>query len=479
MRDGFNSANVTGLLRLDCDYKCFLPLTPYDTNCDANKLGTGFLLRVGNQTFILTAHHVISNAVRVTCTSTQLPDGELRPLQVVGYNPHLDIAVLRGPPEVMAIPPLEPCRSSDLEVKCPVTCCGFAGGTLRVHVTSGTISGRHSWPHNRIQIDCVINSGNSGGCCLVDHQVVGVVTSGMDDMQATNFVCPIDECLTAVARILSRRQEPVPIVDHGYHVSAIFRAVSREACDDHPTGGALCVATSDCGLQTGDVVLAVADAKGTMHPVNAFMRVRVRSVWSGDDIDFRTLLDTLWKTYGATTTWRMRVRRNQKDVLVDVTVGPSTIRSRTLYPDCEDIEYVSVGGLIVQMLSRTHNFKREKEEEKDEDYIRDPRLKLPDKELNSYPIVTHVCPGCPWSGRVPLVGKAVRLLRGKDGDEWKSHDVTTLDDLLYPATIVELDTGDRVGCTTQELDAYEASVTDPNLTRGKHTARLGMTKTMT
>ena len=232
MREPFQRPGGT-LLRVLCDHKCFLPDRPYDDRCDETSRGSAFLLRLFGRTWIVTAHHVVQNAVRVAVTSPSLPDGEPRELTVVGHNPHLDVAVLGGPSEVVGLPPFYPAKSSALAPGDVVTAVGYALGTLRTHTTTGTVSGRSDWPHNRVQTDAAVNPGNSGGPVLDAYRaVVGVVTSGYDDAQATNFFTGIDEAALAIARMLHSRRR----ADLGFSLDAVVRPVSAAACVGEDTG---------------------------------------------------------------------------------------------------------------------------------------------------------------------------------------------------------------------------------------------------
>jgi hypothetical protein len=471
------------LLRIQCDSKCFLPLTPYDTRCNHKAKGTGFLVRLDRDTVVvLTAHHVVRNAVRVTCTSPQLTDGEARPLTVLGYNPHLDVAVLTGPPDVLRLSPFRVQRSSVLRPRLEVVCVGFAGATLRTHTTTGTISGRHDYPHNRIQTDAVVNPGNSGGPMLDARTgcVVGVLTSGMSSMQATNFFAPMDETLLAVRRVLARQKGKGLGVDLGYSLDAVVRPL-RAAANAGEQGGALVVACRpETKLQPGDVLRGVSDARGNLVPLNANMRVRVPSLWRDDAVDFRTLLDTL-PSEKERTTWKVHVTRASSSsttpttFVLPVPVGPSRLAARALFPDCEPVSYVAYGGLVVQMLRASHHDTKDEDEDEREGRSRDPRLSQPEVELASLPVITHVAAGCPFA--VHDVGTPLRLRALRRC--WRGRtvrEIHTLQDLdacvreMRPL-VLELDTGARIGCTEEELAVYERTEEDEALRPGLHEVR--------
>lgn len=458
------------LFRVLCDFKCFSSDVPYDDRRDDARRGTAFLVTIHGRVHILTAHHVVANAVRVAITSPSLPDGEVRELCVVGHNPHLDVAVLEGPPEVMDLPAFVDGTSSALAPGDRVTAVGFALGTLRTHTTTGTVSGRGDWPHNRVQTDAAVNPGNSGGPVLDGaRRVVGLVTSGYDDAQATNFFTGFDEIALAVARILARGGTSTNhVVDLGFALDAVVRPVNSAAALDGEGGGALVVAAMDhTGLVAGDFVRAVSDARGDLLPLNAYMRVQAPTVWAHDSIDFRALLDTLRATGECSTTWRAKVRRAGRDVVVDVAVGPARSLSRELFPDCETVEYLTFGGLVIQMLSVSHV---------EDGVVASPAvLRDPQVVLYSVPIVTHVVAGSPFSvhGAVRLCGATIVALHDADGRRTPVSSFRDLAGAVPTTLVVELDTGERVGATRSDIDAYEASQSDPALCRGVHGVRLG------
>ena len=462
------------ILRIKCDYRCFVADMPYDTRCEKRKVGTGFLLQLNGTPIIVTAHHVVSNAVTVTATSPTLGDGEARPLHIVGVNPYLDVAILIGPEDIMRLPPFLPQPSSTLSPRQSVICVGFALGTLRTHTTSGTVSGRSDYPHNRIQTDTVINPGNSGGP-MIDSQtrrVVGIVTSGMNDIQSTNFCTPMDEAWQSIRRMITRYREDGGAfgVDQGYHLNAVVRSVNAAACHGATGGAHVADADPSTGLAAGDVILAVqAPGEDGMVDVNAHMRAAVPRIWKYDALDFRSLFDAIPDLHPATTV-RMRVRRDGAETsLVDVRLERATYASRELYPDCEPVAYVTFGGIVVQTLSRTHELTMNSVPE-------GTVSGDPDMQMRSRPAITHVAPGSPFGthGVAVLEGSVVTRLEGGGG---ATRDVRTLEDVeravreIDPVVVV-LKSGTRVGASREKIHEYEARQGDADLRRGRHAITL-------
>lgn len=474
------------ILRVKCDYRCFIAATPYDGRCDKSKRGTAFLLKLNGVPVIVTAHHVVSNAVSVTVTSPTLGDGEARSLRIIGFNPYLDIAILMGPPDIMQLKPFIPQRSSDLKPRHKVICVGFAAGTLRTHTTSGTVSGRNDFPHNRIQTDTAVNPGNSGGPMIdaATRRVVGVVTSGMNDMQTTNFFTPMDEAWQSIRRIITRYREHEQVgIDSGYHLNAVVRSVNSAACHGERGGAYVAATDPDIGLAEGDVILAVetpkigAGATSNLVDINAHMRANVPSIWAYDAIDFRSVFDALTDTQPSTT-MKMLVRRSrgseQGETLVDVRLSRVEKRSRELYPDCEPIVYVTFGGLVIQTLSTSHEW--------GVSGVNNDTFQKPEMEMKSKPAITHVASGSPFAthGAVNLPGCVIKRMEGVT----EARDVDTLEEVdramreIEPSVLV-LHDGSRVGALPNEVQEYDTRQVDEALRRGRHSVMRGPLSTVT
>lgn len=469
------------ILRVKCDYRCFIASTPYDGRCDKSKRGTAFILQLNGIPVIVTAHHVVSNAVSVTVTSPTLGDGEARPLRIIGFNPHLDIAILTGPDDIMNLVPFLPQQSSDLKPRHTVICVGFAAGTLRTHTTSGTVSGRSDFPHNRIQTDTAVNPGNSGGP-MIDaetRRVVGIVTSGMDNMQTTNFFTPMDEAWQSIRRIITRFREHNTVgVDSGFHLNAVVRSVNSAACHGERGGAYVAATDPDIGLAEGDVILAVetpkhvADAPRNLIDINAHMRVNIPSIWAYDAIDFRSVFDACTDIQ-TSTTLKMLVRRSrgseQGETIVNVRLTRPEKKSRELFPDCEPIVYVTFGGLVIQTLSESHGWSVTG--------LNDGTFDKPDMEMNSKAAITHVASGSPFAmhGAVDLPGCVIRRMEGHGG---VTRDVNTLEDVdramreIDPSVLV-LHDGSRVGALPNEIREYDTRQVDAALRRGRHSVMSG------
>lgn len=178
--------------------------------------GSGFIISADGH--VMTNHHVIDNAERITVV---LPDGRDFGARLVGTDPTTDIAVIRI--EGDGFPAVSLGSSADVEVGEWVLAIGNPGFSrsapdrLDYTVTAGIVSAvgrslnlidqtlfrnpdlqdRAGYAiENYIQTDAVINSGNSGGPMVnLRGQVIGInsaIVSLTGVYQGYGFAIPID-----------------------------------------------------------------------------------------------------------------------------------------------------------------------------------------------------------------------------------------------------------------------------------------------
>ena len=159
-------------------------------------MGSGFVYK--DDGYIITNHHVVDNAERVTITFL---DGESYIAKIIGTDADLDIAVLKVEIGSTYLQPIPIGDSSHLKVGEPIAAIGNPFG-LSGSMTSGIISqiGRllpqdsgYSIP-DVIQTDAAINPGNSGGPLLnMKGEVVGMNTaiqSATGEFTGVGFAVP-------------------------------------------------------------------------------------------------------------------------------------------------------------------------------------------------------------------------------------------------------------------------------------------------
>jgi len=191
------------------------PDDPFDQSRPSNDAprrgtGTGFLIDPDGS--ILTNHHVIEGAERLT---VKLADGRTLRAEVVGSDPDTDIALIKvsGPGPFPNAPLGD---SSKLRVGEWV--CAIGNPLAYEHtVTVGVVSfiGRKLFDpslDNYIQTDAAISFGNSGGPLINSRgQVIGINSAVSRQASNIGFAVPINQ-----ARSVLKQLKTIGKVERGY-----------------------------------------------------------------------------------------------------------------------------------------------------------------------------------------------------------------------------------------------------------------------
>jgi len=237
---------------------------PSVVKIDAGGTGSGFIFAPDG--LILTNSHVVTNARRIGVT---LPDGRDLVADLVGDDPHTDLAVLRvTAPDVIAAPFGD---SSTLRPGQLVIAIGNPFGFQHT-VTAGVVSalGRSlrartvRLMENLIQTDAALNPGNSGGPLVTSRaQVVGVNTAVILGGQGIAFAVPINtaryvvSCLLRDGRVrrshlgVAGHDAPIPRLLVRAHHLAHDRGVAITAVSEGTPAAA-------AQLRPGDIIVEFA-----------------------------------------------------------------------------------------------------------------------------------------------------------------------------------------------------------------------------
>lgn len=217
-------------------------------------LSSGSGLVIDTQGFVLTNNHVVAqDTVRRIVT---LANGAAGPFQVVARYPFADIALVKIPAhDSLASMPIG--RSHDLMLGEPTLVIG-SPDRLTSTVSTGIVSGLQRGtrmaalgPAGLIQTSAPSGHGGSGGPLInALGEVIGIISSGRDNMENVAFAIPADRIRMAFPEMLFAESR------YGFHLGVEVdmltdRAVLSAIEKDSPTAKA--------GLQVADIVEKVGD----------------------------------------------------------------------------------------------------------------------------------------------------------------------------------------------------------------------------
>ena len=232
---------------------------PREYDAPTRGAGSGFI--IDSEGFILTNHHVIDNAERITVT---LADGRSFRGEVVGTDPAIDIALLKI--EGARNLPEAPLGNSD-DLRVGEWVCAIGNPLGYVHsVTVGVVSfiGRKLFDvslDDYIQTDAAINFGNSGGPLINSRgQVIGINSAVSSRTNSIGFAVPINQAVAILPQLKASGR-----VSRGYMgvlLTDVTPALQRALTLSVSTGALVQDFTQDSpaarsGLRVYDVVVEV------------------------------------------------------------------------------------------------------------------------------------------------------------------------------------------------------------------------------
>jgi S1-C subfamily serine protease len=185
--------------------------------------GSGFIM--DKEGHIVTNNHVVEGAEKVEVT---LADGTRAPAEIVGTDPHNDLAIIKINVPSTKLYPVELGSSADLRVGQRAIAIGNPFGLDRT-LTTGVISSlRPSLEvengrvfYNVIQTDAAINPGNSGGPLLDSRgRVIGVNTVIRTGAENIGFAVPVDTVKRVVPELIAHGRYRHPSLGAlGYNIT--------------------------------------------------------------------------------------------------------------------------------------------------------------------------------------------------------------------------------------------------------------------
>jgi serine protease Do len=243
-----------------------------DANAPREGSGSGCIIDPSG--FVLTNHHVVSGADRVTVT---LSDGRIFKADIVGVDPVIDVALLQvHSRDPLPVAPLG--NSDTLRVGEWVCAIGNPLGVYVHSVTVGVVSflGRKLFDRvldAYIQTDAAISFGNSGGPLInARGQVVGITTAISAQASNIGFAIPISQVITVLPQL---RQHGT--VARGYISSVALTSITpelRRALRLGPESGAL----------VEDVAADTPAERAGLRPYDVIVQADSRPIRSDEDL---------------------------------------------------------------------------------------------------------------------------------------------------------------------------------------------------
>jgi serine protease Do len=234
---------------------------PSPRDLETPRLGAGSGFIIDRDGFILTNHHVIDAAERITVT---LADGRAFRAEVVGTDPAIDVALLKIPGAHDL--PEAPLGNSD-ELRVGEWVCAIGNPLGYVHsVTVGVVSfiGRKLFDpslDDYIQTDAAINFGNSGGPLINTRgEVIGINSAISSRASNIGFAVPINQAVDILPQLKTAGRvsrgymgvfltDVTPSLQRSLNLSASHGALVQDVTPGSPAERA--------GLHTYDVILDV------------------------------------------------------------------------------------------------------------------------------------------------------------------------------------------------------------------------------
>lgn len=237
--------------------------------------GSGFIIAPDG--FIVSNSHVVHGASQIRVT---LADGRTFPAEVIGEDPHSDLALIHV--TAPALLPAELGNSQNLRVGQLVVAIGSPLG-FQTTVTAGVISAlgrsfRASTGRlidNVIQTDAALNPGNSGGPLLDSRgRVIGINTAVILPAQGLCFAVPVNTAKFIVPHLMRDGRVRRSYIGLGGQEVPLHRRIVRYFGLEQSSGVLVAQIMENspahrAGLAEGDIILSLngqpTPAVDTLH----------------------------------------------------------------------------------------------------------------------------------------------------------------------------------------------------------------------
>ena len=315
------------------------------------KTGYGSAFFISKDGYLLTNHHVIENASKVTI---MLSDRRELDATVVGSDQRTDVALLKVSGK--DFPELSTGNVDTLRVGEPVLAIGSPFG-FDYSASAGIVSakmrnmrGETTVPF--IQTDVALNPGNSGGPLFnTKGEVVGVnsrIFSGTGGYMGLSFSIPIDVAMDVADQL--KKNGKVTRAYLGVGLQDVDRTLAEAYKLPKPEGSLITQVTPDspadkAGLKSGDVILKL-NGVSILSTVELFTYLN-RAV-PGQTLNFEILRDDKRQKKSATLTTAPDDTPAKSDAQTKASDGPVLgVSIRELSP-AELTRLEVKGGVLIQ-----------------------------------------------------------------------------------------------------------------------------------
>ena len=245
--------------------------------------GSGFIYKVkGNNTYIITNHHVVESGTSFKVTYT---NGDVEDATLVGSDEYSDIAVLKVKTKegfkAVNIGSTEKIRVGDttFTIGAPLdntyswtVTRGILSGKERLVEVSLSNSNQSDYIMNVLQTDSAVNSGNSGGPLSNSNgEVIGVVNAKISStgVEGIGFAIPIEVAVEKSEQIINGKSSSYPYLGISMlDVSSMYNNPNyRNYISSNTESGVMVIdvekssAAANAGIKSNDIIVKINNTK--------------------------------------------------------------------------------------------------------------------------------------------------------------------------------------------------------------------------
>ncbi len=325
---------------------------PYNIKNQTQSVGAGFF--IDNKSHILTAAHVVENAVEIWIKIPK--EGQkIFKAEIVCVYPDFDIGIVKIIETYRNQYFLPLGNSDDISLRDEVFTIGYPKNPQYPIVTSGTISGTRS---DYIQTDTPVNPGNSGGPLINDkNEVVGITSAVLANSEDSSLIIPIniaknnlDAMITSSKKIIHKNVLGAMLVNGTDNYKELYGGendckegiVIKRIIANSPLEGL---------VNDGDVICSFNDGDNE-YKLDYFGETTVP--WESGKVPLDHLIKRCSpKKLVSMTIWSIKDNKTKK-IKFNLKTFEELYPVKRIFPHIDKIDYEVFGGMIVMNLTLNH-----------------------------------------------------------------------------------------------------------------------------